>query len=101
LLTGVLARFPLHSTMLLNSQFAMATSAAHVLATWRTSGGVVASKIPPTPYPDERYQTEMMWWNRSTFVNHAQHKQVSTTLEEFRLFDDYLSRQDQLASSDR
>jgi hypothetical protein len=101
LLTSVLARFPLHSTMLLNSQFAMATSAAHVLARWRTSGGVVASKIPPTPYPDERYQTEMMWWNRSTFFNYAQHKQVSTTLEEFRLFDDYLSRQDQFSLSAR
>lgn len=101
LLTGVLARFPLHSMMLLNSQFAMATSAAHVLARWRASGGVVASGIPPTPYPDDRYQTEMMWWNRSTFFNHAEHKQVSTALEEFRLLADHLGEQDHLIGNER
>ena len=56
---------------LLDVQFAMATAAAYVLDRWRSSGGVVASKIPATPYPDERYRTKMMWWDRSSFANHA------------------------------
>ena len=38
-LTNALARFPLHSALLLDAKFAMATSGAHVLARWRTTGG--------------------------------------------------------------
>jgi hypothetical protein len=88
-LTQVLARTPVLAMALLNSQFAVATAGAYVLDRWRTSGGVVASKIPATPYPDDRYRTKMMWWDRSTFANHADPEQVSTMLNELAI----LSRQ--------
>lgn len=84
-LTNALARFPLHSALLLDAKFAMATSGAHVLARWRTTGGVVASQVPATPYPDERYQTAMMWWDRSTFSQHAEPRQIARIASEFRL----------------
>lgn len=83
-LTDVLARMPLHSMTLLNAQFAVATAAAYVLNRWLSSGGVLAAKIPATPYPDARYQTKMMWWDRRTFANHADPKQVSTFFAESR-----------------
>ena len=38
--------------------------------------------IPATPYPDKRYRTRMMWWDRRTFVNHAEPEQVSKILME-------------------
>jgi hypothetical protein len=44
----------------------------------------LAAKIPATPYPDERYQTKMMWWDRRTFANHADPKQVSTFFAELQ-----------------
>ena len=66
---------------LLDLQFCMATAAAYVLNRWRSSGGVIAS-IPAAPYPDERYQTKMMWWNRRDFVNHAEPEQVAKILKE-------------------
>jgi hypothetical protein len=69
-LTAALARSGFHMMALLDVQFCMATAAAYVLNRWRSSGGVVAS-IPATPYPDERYQTKMMWWDRSNFASHA------------------------------
>lgn len=69
-LTHALARSAAHVTALLDVQFCMATAAAYVLNRWRSSGGVVAS-IPAAPYPDERYQTKMMWWDRRDFANHA------------------------------
>jgi hypothetical protein len=69
-LTATLTRSAAHVTALLDIQFCMATAAAYVLNRWRSSGGVVAS-IPAAPYPDERYQTKMMWWDRRDFVNHA------------------------------
>ena len=89
-LTNALARFPLHSALLLGAKFALATSGAHVLARWRTSGGLVATQVPPTPYPDERYQTTMMWWDRGTFANHAEPRQASRIAAEFRLMAKHL-----------
>jgi hypothetical protein len=70
---------------LLDAKFAMATSGAHVLARWRTTGGLVASQVPATPYPDERYQTTMMWWDRATYAKNADPRQILRISAEFRL----------------
>jgi hypothetical protein len=83
-LTNALARSGFHMMGLLDIQFCMATAAAYVLNRWRSSGGVV-SAIPATPYPTERYQTKMMWWDRHDFVNHAKPAQVSRILTETQL----------------
>jgi len=80
-LTAALARSGFHMMALLDAQFCMATAAAYVLNRWRSSGGVVAS-IPAAAYPDERYQTKMMWWDRRDFVNHAEPQQVAKILTE-------------------
>lgn len=79
--TRVLARTAFHAMAALDLQFCMATSAAHVLDKWRSSGGVVSS-IPATPYPDPRYRTKMMWWDRRTFIQHAEPSQVSKIFSE-------------------
>lgn len=76
-LTTTLARTAMHTMSILDIQFIMATAAAHVLDRWRSSGGVVVSRIPATPYPDERYRTKMMFWDRRTYANHAQSVQVA------------------------
>jgi hypothetical protein len=91
-LTAALARSGFHMMALLEVQFCMATAAAYVLNRWRSSGGVVAS-IPAAPYPDERYQTKMMWWNRRDFVNHAEPNQVSKILTETRQLTQEFQRQ--------
>jgi hypothetical protein len=80
-LSTALARSGFHMMALLDVQFCMATAAAYVLNRWRSSGGVVAA-IPATPYPNERYQTKMMWWNRRDFVNYAEPEQVAKILME-------------------
>jgi hypothetical protein len=80
-LTTPLARSAFHMMALIDVQFCMATAAAYVLNRWRSSGGVVSS-IPATPYPSERYQTKMIWWNRRDFVPHAEPGQVAKILTE-------------------
>lgn len=80
-LTTPLARSPFHMMALIDVQFCMATAASYVLNRWRSSGGVVAG-IPATPYPDERYQTKMIWWNSRDFVAHAEPAQVAKILTE-------------------
>lgn len=98
-LTDVLARFPLHSMSLLDSQFAVATAAAYVLKRWLSSGGVLAAKIPPTPYPDVRYLTKMMWWDRLTFAGHASPGQLAAYLTEADAIIAAPARVDRLAAA--
>jgi hypothetical protein len=91
-ITEAMARSAFHMMALLGNQFCMATAAAYALNRWRSSGGVVSS-IPATPYPSERYQTKMMWWDRHDFVNHARPEQVSKILTETRLLAQRFCRQ--------
>lgn len=74
-LSRVLARTALPMMTLLGVQFVMATAAAHVLEQWRSSGGVVASRIPAAAYPTEDYRTKVMWWDRRTIATHAEAEQ--------------------------
>ncbi|MGH3639897.1 MAG: hypothetical protein ACRDUX_12820 [Mycobacterium sp.] len=83
-LSQALARTIFHGMALLDVQFGMATSAPHVLERWRTSGAVVAP-IAATPYPDERYRTKMMWWDRRTFANHAAPEQLPKIFDEMAI----------------
>ena len=76
----------------LGVQFALATSASHVLARWASSGGVVASRIPSTPYPDERYQTKLMFWDRRTFAHHAMPRQATKTFAEMNALAHHLDQ---------
>ncbi|WP_299564888.1 hypothetical protein [uncultured Mycolicibacterium sp.] len=93
LVTKMLARSGFHAMALFGFQFCMATSAPHVLDRWRSSGGVVAP-IPATPYPDERYLTKMMWWDRRDFINHAEPEQVSKILTEINAMNAQLAAVD-------
>lgn len=84
-LATTLARSPFTTMALLDAQFVVATAGAHVLNRWRTSGGVVATKVPATPYPDDRYRTKMMWWDRGTFTNYADPDQLSKIFNELAI----------------
>lgn len=79
-LVGALGRFATFSMDLLDVQFMLATAASHVLDTWRTTGGVVADHIAPVPYPDDRYETRLMWWDRSRRRGRAESMQLAQLL---------------------
>ena len=84
-LTRTFARTAFPTMELLGAQFIMATAAAHVLDRWATSGGVVATKIPAAAYPSDRYRTKIMFWDRRTFANHAEPKQLAKIVKEMRM----------------
>jgi hypothetical protein len=71
----MIARSGFHAMAVYDIDYCMATSAAHILQQWSSSGGVIAA-IPATPYPDARYATKMMWWDRRTFSAHGDPEQV-------------------------
>jgi hypothetical protein len=79
--TDALARSGFSMMALLGVQFCMATAAAYVLNRWRSSGGVVAP-IPAAAYPDHRYQTKMIWWDRCDFIRYAQPGQAAKIITE-------------------
>ena len=81
-LTRVLARSPIYTMALTDVRYVMATSALHVLEQWRSSGGVIAEHIAPAPYPDGRYQTSMIWWDRDTVLRHAEPDQAAVRTRE-------------------
>jgi hypothetical protein len=64
-LTEALARAFVHTMDMLHARYALCTAAGHAVARWQTSGGVVAGDIPWVAYPDERYRTMLMWWDRT------------------------------------
>lgn len=61
---GMLARVALPTMTMTGARYIMATAADHVLRRWESSGGRVAEDIPASPYPDDRYRTSLMWWDR-------------------------------------
>lgn len=87
--TDLLARTGFHVTTLMDVQFIMATAAQHVLELWKSGGGTVAA-IPATPYPDHRYRTKMMWWDRRTLSSLAEPEQLSKAVREIRHISNFL-----------
>ncbi|GAA1480756.1 hypothetical protein GCM10009624_11960 [Gordonia sinesedis] len=69
---GLLARTPLVLLTLSNARYMMATAADYVLARWESGGGRVDHGVPATPYPDDRYQTRVMFWDWYTLAEFAQ-----------------------------
>lgn len=64
-LTAALARSFVHALDMLQARYALCTAAEHAVPRWQSSGGVVSTEVPAVAYPDDRYQTSLMWWDRS------------------------------------
>ncbi|MDF3284098.1 hypothetical protein [Gordonia sp. N1V] len=63
---GQLSRLGLPIMEMCGVDHMMATAADHVLKRWTSGGGRVDPSVPATPFPDERYRTQLMWWERAT-----------------------------------
>ncbi|QIH99359.1 hypothetical protein BH92_05320 [Rhodococcoides fascians A21d2] len=71
-ITAVIAESPAYSTAMLGARYALATAASHVRSAWLDTGAIIATQIEPIPYPDERYRTEVFWWDRRTLAFDAE-----------------------------
>jgi hypothetical protein len=63
-LTAGLARAFVHAMDVMDVRFALCTAAGRAITRWQASGGVVAADVAPVAYPDERYRTMLLWWDR-------------------------------------
>ena len=77
-----LARAFVHTLDLLDVRYAFCTAAEHALPRWQTTGGVISTDIPAVAYPDERYRTRVMWWDRERLLESVSAEQISALLRE-------------------
>ncbi|GAA4832465.1 hypothetical protein GCM10023201_20570 [Actinomycetospora corticicola] len=63
-LVHTFGRTPVHASTILGARYGLGTTAAHTEALWMSSGAVLRYDVPPVPYPDERYRTHLMFWDR-------------------------------------
>jgi len=75
-LSNALARCYVHSLTWLDARFALCTAADHALDRWISTGGRQVEGRAPVAYPDERYQTVMMWWDRERLGELAEASQL-------------------------
>ena len=80
--TAALARIFTHSFALMDVRYVMGTVAVHAVKRWQTTGGVISSDVAPVAYPDDRYQTVVMWWDRKTFADLAVAAQLPFIIDE-------------------
>jgi len=65
-LTAALARTFVHALTLTKVRYALCTAASHAVPRWQSSGGVVSADVAAVAYPDDRYRTQVLWWDRRT-----------------------------------
>jgi hypothetical protein len=76
-LTAALARFFIHTMALFGVRYAMCTVAAHAVKRWQSTGGVLNSKVAEVAYPDERYLTRLMLWDKEHYSELADADQLA------------------------
>jgi molybdopterin/thiamine biosynthesis adenylyltransferase len=76
-LSNALARCYVHSLDWLGGQFALCTASDHALDRWHSTGGRQVDGRSPVPYPDDRYRTVMMWWERDRIAELAEPEQLA------------------------
>lgn len=91
-LTDALARIFVHSLRLMQVRWALGTVAQHAVRRWQTTGGVVSDQVSPVAYPDERYRTVPMWWDRENFAELAVPEQLPLIMHEAAQLDAVAAR---------
>ena len=80
--TDAVARIFVHSLQLTGARYALGTVAQHAQHRWKTTGGQVSESICPVAYPDDRYRTVVMWWDREQIGDLAAVSQLPHLLQE-------------------
>jgi hypothetical protein len=82
-LSNALARCHMYAMRWMGARFAFCSTADHSRLRWMSTGGRVAEEVAPIPYPDERYSTVVLWWDRATVAQFAAPKQLDVAINEW------------------
>lgn len=81
-ISDALARVFVHSLNVMRVRYAFCTAATHAIPRWQSTGGVVSTEVAPVAYPDERYQTRLMWWDRQSMFESIADRQIHALVVE-------------------
>jgi molybdopterin/thiamine biosynthesis adenylyltransferase/nitroreductase len=70
-LSEALSRCYVHAMDWFGARFAVCSASTHALDRWRSSGGRPLEWLTPHPYPDERYRSVVLWWDRAQLAELA------------------------------
>jgi hypothetical protein len=90
-LTPALARTAFHIIRLMQVQFALCTVADHAVRRWQSSGAQISTDVTPVAYPDPRYRTVPIWWDKETMLDKSDRSHLLLLAEEQDRFEDSLS----------
>jgi hypothetical protein len=81
-LTTAMSRIFVHALALSKARYAFCTAASHAVPRWQSSGGVVSADVASVAYPDDRYQTSVLWWDRRSVFHSISNEQGRAILRE-------------------
>jgi hypothetical protein len=81
-LSDALARCHVHAMAWFGVRWAMCTCADTIAPRWSSSGGRPDGELAPVPYPDRRFRTILLWWDRLSLARRATPEQWASTVAE-------------------
>jgi molybdopterin/thiamine biosynthesis adenylyltransferase len=81
-LSSALARCHVHAMNWFGARFALCSTAVETATRWQTTGGRPLEGLVPVAYPDDRYETILLWWDRDRNEELSQPDQWSLIVEE-------------------
>jgi molybdopterin/thiamine biosynthesis adenylyltransferase len=81
-LSDALARCGIHAMNWFGARFFICSCATRTAPRWETTGGRRLEGLEPIAYPDARYQTVMLWWDRDRVARLADPDQWSRIVDE-------------------
>ena len=90
-LTPALARTTFHIFRLTGVRYAMCTVADHAVRRWQSSGAQIDGDVAPVAYPDPRYRTVPIWWDRETMLEKSAASHLLLLAQEQEMFERSLS----------
>jgi hypothetical protein len=63
-LSDALARCHVHAMDFFGARYGLCSTSDQTAPRWRTTGGRPLRGLAPVPYPDARYETILLWWDR-------------------------------------
>jgi molybdopterin/thiamine biosynthesis adenylyltransferase len=81
-LSDALARCYVHAMNWFGARFAICTCAVETAPRWQTTGARRVEGLEPIGYPDDRYQTVVLWWDRSLVKQLSDAEQWSRLMDE-------------------
>ena len=70
-LSAAMARCYVHAMDAFGARYAICTCSDTTAVRWQSSGGRAAADLAPVPYPDERYRSLLLWWDRDVLAELA------------------------------